>query len=461
MTIATSATRTTTKNNETLLFTALTATAAAATTYLLTRHYLQSKSKEEALTEAAAAYAEKSVAQTRRESLDNAEKKGKQGPSGTKLPNVQIDEVYLWEVEHLSVRFPSEGSHIINHMHGIDRDSTPLPENTPVFRKIHSSNSEEDMTNKSEHKVTSYNKLIGIHECILSDVVRTPSKEGVVQKSQAYVRAGPRRELHFNPRTVNAAIVTCGGLCPGLNNVIREITNTLYHLYDIKGKVYGIRGGYKGFYDERYPPVELTPELVENIHHDGGTVLSSSRGGFDLVKILDFIRSKKIRQLYVIGGDGTHRGAFAIHEGCMEAKMDVSVAGIPKTIDNDVDYIDRSFGFASAVEAAQGAIRSAKTEATCNLPNGIGIVKLMGRSAGFIAVHATLGSGDVDFCLVPEVPIVLEGEKGCLPHLMRRVKRKGFAVIVVAEGAGEVSYFLFLSMREKMRLGKCIHFISL
>eukprot|EP00957_Ditylum_brightwellii_P117431 8956731-Ditylum_brightwellii.AAC.1 len=180
-------------------------------------------------------------------------------------------------------------------MHGIDRDSTPLPENTPVFRKIHSSNSEEDMTNKSEHKVTSYNKLIGIHECILSDVVRTPSKEGVVQKSQAYVRAGPRRELHFNPRTVNAAIVTCGGLCPGLNNVIREITNTLY------------------------PPVELTPELVENIHHDGGTVLSSSRGGFDLVKILDFIRSKKIRQLYVIGGDGTHRGAFAIHEGCMEA----------------------------------------------------------------------------------------------------------------------------------------------
>ena len=174
-------------------------------------------------------------------------------------------------------------------------------------------------------------------------------------------------------------------------------------MYGVKGRVWGIRGGFKGFYDPTTPPVELTPSIVENIHHEGGTMLGSSRGGFDLEKIVDFIVKKKIKQLYVIGGDGTHRGAFAIHEGCMEQGLNVAVAGIPKTIDNDVDHIDRSFGFQSSVEAAQAAIHSAKTEARCNLPNGIGIVKLMGRSAGFIAAYATLGSGDVDLCLIPEV----------------------------------------------------------
>ncbi|EED95817.1 6-phosphofructokinase, partial [Thalassiosira pseudonana CCMP1335] len=252
-----------------------------------------------------------------------------------------------------------------------------------------------------------------------------------------YVRAGPVEKLHFNPKNVNAAIVTCGGLCPGLNNVIREVTRALFHLYGIEGKVYGIVGGYKGFYDPKTPPINLTVESVENIHHEGGTILGSSRGGFDMDKILEFIRSKKIRQLYVIGGDGTHRGAFKIHETCMEKGLHVAVAGIPKTIDNDVDYLDRSFGFITSVEAAQTAIRAAKVEASCNLPNGVGIVKLMGRSSGFIAAHATLGSGDVDLCLIPEVPIVLDGPNGCLPHLWRRVKKNGYAVIVVAEGAGE------------------------
>ena len=144
----------------------------------------------------------------------------------------------------------------------------------------------------------------------------------------------PRREMHFNPQNVNCAIVTCGGLCPGLNNVVREITNALVHLYGIGGKIWGIRGGYNGFVDEvQYPPIELTPGVVENIHHSGGTILSSSRGGFDLEKILAFLKKRKINQLYVIGGDGTHRGAFRIHEGCMEAGMNVAVAGIPKTID--------------------------------------------------------------------------------------------------------------------------------
>lgn len=358
-----------------------------------------------------------------------------QPEDGTLLTNVKIEDIYLWECEHLSSKFSSEApKDLVNHMHGLSYNSSSLPENTPIFLRSLSSGGSEaadptDVTGK-----THYNKLIGIHECILADLVRKPKSKPF---TRAYIRAGPRRELHFNPKTVNAAIVTCGGLCPGLNNVVREITNSLTFMYGIKGKVWGIRGGYKGFYDPAYAPVELTPQLVENIHHKGGTVLSSSRGGFDLEKILSFIEKKSIKQLYVIGGDGTHRGAFRIHEGCIEKGWNVSVAGIPKTIDNDVDHIDRSFGFTSSVEAAQDAIRSAKVEASCNVPNGVGIVKLMGRSAGFIAAHSTLSSGDVDLCLVPEVPLILDGEIGCLPHVYRRVKEKGFAVVVVAEGAGE------------------------
>jgi len=351
-------------------------------------------------------------------------------PAGTLLTDVKIDEVYLWEVEHLGKKFKSEAPpSLVNHMHGVDYHSASLPENPPTFLRalsgmsgadLQTSLHEGDDTIKKESK-THYNKLIGVNECIIADIVRRP---GYASTSKAFVRAGPRRNLHFNPKTVNAAIVTCGGLCPGLNNVIREITNSLIFMYGVKGKVYGIRGGYKGFYDPEYPPVILTPAIVENIHHGGGTVLSSSRGGFDLDKIVAFIEKMRIKQLYVIGGDGTHRGAFTIHEGCLEKGLNVAVAGIPKTIDNDVDHIDRSFGFQSSVEAAQDAIRCAKTEAACNLPNGVGIVKLMGRSAGFIAAYATLGSGDVDLCLLPEVLLYWKGKSDvCLIYINVLSKR--------------------------------------
>eukprot|EP00979_Chaetoceros_neogracilis_P004092 scaffold712_cov255-Chaetoceros_neogracile.AAC.8 len=357
-------------------------------------------------------------------------------PMGILLSDVKIDQIYLWEVEHLSKNFKSElPNGFVNVMQDIDYNSNPAPNAPPGFLPSFSFRDESSHHLDDDKKVgTSYNKLISTHECIIANIVRKPGQSG---HTKAFIRAGPRENLHFNPQTVNAAIVTCGGLCPGLNNVIREITNSLILMYGIKGKVYGIRGGYKGFYDPAYQPIVLTPELVEDIHHKGGTMLSSSRGGFDLDKIVGFIEKLNIKQLYVIGGDGTHRGAFRIHEGCLAKGLNVSVAGIPKTIDNDVDYIDRSFGFQSAVEAAQEAIRCAKVEASCNLPNGIGIVKLMGRSSGFIAAFATLGSGDVDLCLVPEVPTVLEGDFGCLPHIYKCVKQKGFAVIVVAEGAGE------------------------
>lgn len=363
--------------------------------------------------------------------------------SGTLLPDVEIKAIYLWECEDLRKKFPSSGTINVMKFPTVTRSTIQSPllrgtssSGTGSSQSLHITTS-TSTENLISERTCPYNKLITDHECILGDIVRKPNSTKTYTIS--YMRAGPRKLLHFDPRTVSAAIVTCGGLCPGLNNVIREITNTLHQIYGIGGTVYGIQGGFRGFHDTsiHLQPILLTPTLVENIHHEGGTVLGSSRGGFDLEKILDFLNDKKINQLYVIGGDGTHRGAFAIHEGCMKRGYNISVAGIPKTIDNDVDYIDHSFGFSSAVEAATLSIRSAKTEAVCNLPNGIGIVKLMGRSAGFIAAHATMASGDVDLCLVPEVPLVLEGEHGCLPHLLRRVQEQGYAVVVVAEGAGE------------------------
>ena len=235
---------------------------------------------------------------------------------GTKIA-VKLDEVYLWEVEHLSQFFESEGKDLDNVMHAVGSNSTFVKsrENAPLLTR-----SLADTATATDSTKTQYNAIMGAHECILVDLVRKPPKSGEdIQSSRALMRAGPRKELHFHPDTVNAAIVTCGGLCPGLNNVVREVTNSLFYLYNIKGKVYGIRGGYKGFYDPSLPPIVLTPETVENIHHSGGTVLTSSRGGFDLDKIITFLQTYKIKQLYVIGGDGTHRGAYRIHEGCLAA----------------------------------------------------------------------------------------------------------------------------------------------
>mmetsp|Transcript_23454 Transcript_23454/g.55564 ORF Transcript_23454/g.55564 Transcript_23454/m.55564 type:complete len:549 (-) Transcript_23454:974-2620(-) len=397
--------------------------ATAAVTY-----YLTSKGEQRKYLEEKKAIYDREI-EIKKKTLAARELTGE--PKGTVIEDVVIDKTYLWEVEDLRKRFPS--SKKLNVMKNIP----PAASNPYFFPSVKKEKVAEEIDGKPKGVIaeTKYNKLITNHECILANIVRKPNAK---PQSVGYVRAGPRKELHFDPDNVNAAIVTCGGLCPGLNNVIREIVNSLVQLYGIKGKVYGIQGGYRGFWDfDNYMPIELTPKLVANIHHEGGTVLGSSRGGFDLEKILDFLKTRNITCLFVIGGDGTHRGAFRIHEGCMEKGMNVAVAGIPKTIDNDVDYIDKSFGFESAVEAAQLAIRTAKIEAVCNMPNGVGVVKLMGRSAGFIAAHATMSSGDVDLCLVPEVPIVLEGKKGCLPHIMRRVAEQGYAVIVVAEGAGE------------------------
>ena len=252
---------------------------------------------------------------------------------------------------------------------------------------------------------TLYPNFVKATDFIVADIVRKQHHAGV---SRVFLRAGPRKSLAFNPTGVRAAILTAGGLCPGMNNVIRELTRTLLVDYGASA-VWGLRDGYNGFDFETHGVLELTVRSTANIHNMGGTLLRSDRGGFDVEKAMAFVREYRINQLYIIGGDGTHRGAFKLNAAFADAGVECAVAGIPKTIDNDVDVIDRSFGFTTAVEHAVVAIKSAKTEAKC-APHGIGLVKLMGRHAGFIAVHATLASGDVNLVCIPEVPMHMDGE---------------------------------------------------
>lgn len=265
----------------------------------------------------------------------------------------------------------------------------------------------------------------------------TVAQKIVVHKSSPrgthFRRAGPRQKVYFESDEVHACIVTCGGLCPGLNTVIREIVCGLYNMYGVN-KVLGIEGGYRGFYARNTVP--LTPKIVNDIHKRGGTILGTSRGGHDTSKIVDSIQDRGINQVYIIGGDGTQKGASVIYEEIKRRGLKVAVAGVPKTIDNDIAVIDRSFGFDSAVEEAQRAINAAHVEAE-SVENGVGIVKLMGRYSGFIAMYATLASRDVDCCLIPESPFFLEGTGGLYEFMERRLKENGHMVIVIAEGAGQ------------------------
>uniref|UniRef100_A0A0D6R285 ATP-dependent 6-phosphofructokinase n=1 Tax=Araucaria cunninghamii TaxID=56994 RepID=A0A0D6R285_ARACU len=247
-------------------------------------------------------------------------------------------------------------------------------------------------------------------------------------------RAGPRTEIYFHPDEVKAAIVTCGGLCPGLNDVIRQIVITL-EIYGVKNIV-GISYGYRGLFDEHLPEIPLSRKVVQNIHLSGGSLLGVSRGGGNVVDIADSIQKRGINMLFVLGGNGTHAGANAIHDECRKRRMKVVVVGVPKTIDNDILLMDKTFGFDTAVEEAQRAINAAYVEAH-SAYRGIGIVKLMGRSSGFIAMHASLASGQIDICLIPEIPFNLEGPDGVLQHLQNLLGSKGSAVICVAEGAGQ------------------------
>jgi 6-phosphofructokinase 1 len=245
--------------------------------------------------------------------------------------------------------------------------------------------------------------------------------------------AGPREKIFFDPSQLACGIVTCGGLCPGLNDVIRSIVLSLYHLYGVK-KVYGFRYGYEGLV-RRYghQAIELTPDAVNRIHEIGGTVLGSSRGPQEPAEMVQTLVDLKVGILFALGGDGTLRGAQKIAKEAAKRGLKISVIGIPKTIDNDVSFVQKTFGFETAVTEARRATYAANTEAEA-ARNGIGLVKLMGRDSGFIAAYSVLVDSQVNFCLVPEVPFTLER---FLAELEKRLERRNHAVIVAAEGAGQ------------------------
>ncbi|KAJ8772340.1 hypothetical protein K2173_027517 [Erythroxylum novogranatense] len=258
-------------------------------------------------------------------------------------------------------------------------------------------------------------------------VVQRDSPRGV-----HFRRAGPREKVYFKPEEVRACVVTCGGLCPGINTVIREIVCGLNYMYGVDD-ILGIEGGYKGFYSRN--TLNLTPKVVNDIHKRGGTFIRTSRGGHDTHKIVDNIQDRGINQVYIIEVMAPKRSS-SIHEEVERRCLQVAVAGIPKTIDNDIAVIDKSFGFDTAVEEAQRAINAAHVEAE-SVENGVGIVKLMGRYSGFIAMYATLASRDVDCCLIPESQFFLEGSGGLFEYIEERIKENGHMVIVIAEGAGQ------------------------
>ncbi len=252
----------------------------------------------------------------------------------------------------------------------------------------------------------------------------------------AFEKAGPRQKIFFDPSKLRVGVVTCGGLCPGINNVIRSIVMELYYRYGVR-TIFGFRYGYRGFIPKyAYEPMTLTPENVRDIHEKGGSILASSRGPQDTGEIVDCLERMNISILFVIGGDGTLRGAQEIYEEITKRKLKISVIGIPKTIDNDISYVEKTFGLETAFSVAAEAIRSAHTEAK-GAPYGIGLVKVMGRLSGFIAANAALALNEVNFVLIPEVPFDLYGPKGFLKTLEKRLANKGHAVIIVAEGAGQ------------------------
>jgi 6-phosphofructokinase 1 len=262
------------------------------------------------------------------------------------------------------------------------------------------------------------------------------SRGASIEDLPAFEAAGPRRKIFFDPSKTRVGVVTCGGLCPGLNNVIRGLVLELTSHYGVH-RIIGFQHGYQGFIP-RYgrSVVDLTPERVGSIDTDGGTILGTSRGKQDPGEIVDCLERMNINILFVVGGDGSLRGAAEINRIAEERGEKVAVVGIPKTIDNDIPYIDQSFGFQTAFGKAAESIRAAHSEAT-SAPSGVGLVKLMGRHSGFIASYASLARADADVVLIPEIPFALDGEAGLLCFLQRRVFARGHAVVVVAEGAGQ------------------------
>jgi len=254
--------------------------------------------------------------------------------------------------------------------------------------------------------------------------------------TRAFEVAGPRAQIFFDPAHTTAAIVTAGGLCPGINNVIRSIVLHAFHKYGVH-RILGVHYGFAGLDPaEGIAPLPLGPDEVRYIHNRGGTLLGTSRGSHEVGTMVDTLERERIDILFVVGGDGTMKGAAALTDEIARRKVRIAVVGVPKTIDNDIEYVDKTFGFDTAVTMAKLAIDAAHTEAT-SARRGIGLVRLMGRDAGFVAAHATLASRDVNVCLVPEVPFAIDGDGGLLAFLEHRLDDRGHAVVVVAEGCGK------------------------
>lgn len=245
--------------------------------------------------------------------------------------------------------------------------------------------------------------------------------------------AGPRSKLFFDPKKTRAGIVTCGGLCPGLNNVIRSLFLELHYGYGVR-EVIGFLGGYGGIDPKcEREPVKITPQFVDGIHQKGGTILGSSRGPVDVKRAVDNLIARDVNMLFTVGGDGTQRGASDFYREAHRRGHLLSVVGVPKTIDNDVGFVSRTFGFLTAVEEAARVLDCAHTEAR-SVQGGISLVKLMGRHAGFVTAGAVVASQDVNFALIPEVPFKLDA---FLAALKKRMLMKSHTVIAVAEGAGQ------------------------
>jgi len=289
---------------------------------------------------------------------------------------------------------------------------------------------EVDGTSPRVFKTDEDRILIDVNARDINKIIR----EG--KKLPSFELAGPRKKIYYDPSKLKCALVTCGGLCPGLNNVIRAVVLELYYRYHVR-HIYGIRYGLQGFIPEyRHELVELDPDQVVNIHEMGGSILGSSRGPQDIEAVVDCLERLNIGILFMIGGDGTLKAATRIVEEIERRGAKIGVIGIPKTIDNDIHMVSKSFGFDTAVDIATEAIKGAHKEAE-GYPNGIGLIKLMGRHSGFIAATAALAQQDVNFALIPEIHFELEGPNGLLTKLEQRLKRRKHAVILVAEGAGQ------------------------
>ena len=254
---------------------------------------------------------------------------------------------------------------------------------------------------------------------------------------RAFQKAGPRAHVCFDPKKTTVGVVTAGGVCPGINDVIRAIVMELHHGYGVE-RILGFRFGFAGLDPtSAHDPMALDPPTVRDVHLRAGTMLGTSRGPRAPSAMVDTLARLAVDVLLVIGGDGSMRAAHAIHAEIDRRGLAIGVVGVPKTIDNDIPFVDKTFGFETAVATARLAIDAAHAEAR-SVANGVGVVKLMGRNAGFIAANATLASHEVNACLVPEVPFDLRGEGGLLAWLEERHALRGHAGVVVGEGCTTV-----------------------